>query len=367
MTAMSLQSQRNNIKTVVLEAIKKGKGVTKGGVRAATREMPIAELFEEETRSKVSGWTVTDLFEAVQGVTWGGKECESIYRVSSAEVQGLEPEMVRKTIGGKDVTTNRIVWAGNYLVFPYIESQYARNKWIKAFTMKSGDDALDFSKAFDSAERRQVDLPAKLNLRIASGIVAYPRTAKYLVEHHNKLIGREFESKLMAEYGKSWYGYHRPRTPELTKKPKIVGKRLMKEPAFALDTQGFLPSDSVITLIPKEKFAELKDALQKSLNAPVDNKDALRYVLAWLNSEQFELMLRHKRAKKRGGYSMVDENMLARFTIPTPSGSRANVRAMVKGEADKTDLKEILTASKKLKRSEQAKLTFSMIPAGSEG
>lgn len=357
MTTMSVQSHRNNIKTAVLEAIKKRKSVTKGRVRTATREMPVAELFEEEANSGISGWTVTELFEVVQGVTWGGKECESIYRVSDAQVQGLEPQMVRKTIGGKDVATNRIAWTGNYLVFPYIVSQWS-NKWVKAFTMQSGDDALDFSKTFDPAERRQTDLAAKLNLRIASGIVAYPRTAKYLVEHHNKLIAREFESKLMAEYSKSWYEYHRPRTPTLTRKPKIVGKRLMREPAFALDTQGFLPSDSVITLIPKDGFAELKDALRKSLKTAVDNKDGLRYVLAWLNSEHFGSLLRHKRAKKRGGYPMVDENMLARFTVPTPSGSRANVRAIIRAKAGKTGLKEILAASKKLKRSEQAKLTF---------
>jgi hypothetical protein len=359
MTAISIQSERNDIKTAVLEAIKKGKGVTKGKVRVTTREMPVAELFEEETTSEVSGWTLTNLFDVVQGVTWGGKECESIYRVSRTQSQGLEPEMIRKTIGGKDIATDRITWTGNYLVFPYTKSA---NKWVKAFVSPrlGGDDALDFSKTYDPAEHRQSDLTAKLNLRIAGGIVAYPKTAKYLVEHHDKLIGREFESKLMSEYGKSWYEYHRPRTPVLTKKPKIVGKRLMREPAFALDTQGFLPSDSVIALIPKERFTELKDALQEALKIPVDNEDALRYVLTWLNSEYFGSVLHHKRAKKRGDYPMVDENMLARFTVPIPSGDRANVRAVVAGKAGKTDLQGIISASKKLKRSnpEQAKLPW---------
>jgi hypothetical protein len=362
MTAPLLQSKRQEIKAAVLDAIKRHKSVTKGKMKAATREMKVAELFEEEITTDVSGWKVTDLFKVAQGVTWGGKKCESVFRVSTAQAEGLEPEMVRKTIGGKDVETKKIAWNGNFLVFPYIEAKYqVGNKWVKAFTMKSGNDALDFSKIYDPAEQRQADLAAKLNLRVASGIVAYPKTARYLVNYHDILIGREFEGKLMAEYGKSWYEYHRPRTPELTAKPKIVGKRLMREPSFALDSQGFLPSDSVITLTPKNRFGELKDALRKSLKMTIDKEDALRYALTWLNSEQFGLLLRHKRAKKRGGYPMVDENMLAKFTIPTPSGSRAKVRAIVRGEADKTGLREALAASKKLIRSEQTKL---LIPSG---
>jgi hypothetical protein len=165
-----------------------------------------------------------------------------------------------------------------------------------------------------------------LEHRIALGLIKYPHAATYLIQYYEQLKGRVFEGKPLQGYNKMWYEYHRPRTPTVIRKPRIVGPRLVKTARFALDTDGFLPRDSVVVIAPKQKtFENLKNSLDKTLSRKTSEEEVLLYILAFLNSETFDNLLREKISKKRGGYPIIDERLLQRLGIPIPTKASKNV------------------------------------------
>lgn len=340
-----LAAKREAIRRVVLGAIEKAKA-QENGFTAISRKIGIAELFEEKIATSIDGWPVTELFDVVQGVTWGGEGCEEIYVIDKAVASSLESKLLYRTVGGRDIGANVIDWKGECLVFPYIKS---RSKWIAAFRHSNlgGDDALDFSRPISNYEKGK-DVGAILNYRIATGIVDFPNVAKYLVQYYNKLEQREFEGKKLSQYHKCWYEYHRPRTPILITKPKIVCKRLMRTPAFALDEKGYLPRDSVISLIPKKKLDDLSKNLEKILQSKIAVVQALKYSLAFLNSELFQVLLDQRRSKKRGGYPIVDERLLQRFSIPKVTTKDSDAaRKILQGVAETADFRSLCRQQKK--------------------
>jgi hypothetical protein len=277
---------------------------------------------------------LTEFVDVLQGVTWGGKGSERIFWLSEEEVTKhmLEGELLYKGIGGEDVKKWRVEWRGYYILFPY---KVVEDSWVRAFKMSDEaksrvGDALDFTKCIDDFECRimQANIPedekikSMLDRRIALGLIRYPNTATYLVQYYRQLRSRVFEEKLIEQYNKMWYEYHRPRTPELVSKPKIVSPRLTKEARFALDTHGYLPRDSVVALIPKrDPFGKLKGVLSKVLGREVTEKEALMYLLAFLNSKFVDQLLSEKVSKKRGGYVIVNEKLLQGICIPIPAES----------------------------------------------
>lgn len=340
-----LNTKRQAIRKVVILAIQQGKA-EEDGFTAAARKVEIAELFEEETEYDVEGWSVTELFDITQGVTWGGEGCEEIYVVDKTVASMLESKLVYKTIGGRDITSYTLDWKGKYLVFPYLKSA---SKWMPAFRHPTlgGDDALDFSEPISNYEKGK-DVEAILTYRIAKNIVGFPNTAKYLIKHYSKLEKREFENKKLEEYNKCWYEYHRPRTPTLVTKPKIVCKRVMKTPAFALDEKGYLPRDSVMSITPRKKFNELRENLQKVLRNEVTTIQALEYSLKFLNSEVFQELLEKRRSKKRGGYPIIDERLLGRFRIPKVTMKDVSaVKEILKGNEKTINLRALYRLQKK--------------------
>lgn len=344
-----LPEKREQMRRVVLKALKTGKAKN-DSFSAIRRKISLEELFEEETKSAFEGWPVSKYFDIKQGVTWGGLKCEDIYVVDKKAASSLESKCVFRTIGGKDIDANKINWGQKYLVFPYIG---AKSRWIPAFKHPNlgGDDALDFSRQLSRYERGK-DVHDILEYRIAKDLVDFPKLASYLVEHYTKLEQREFEEKKMSEYGKSWYEYHRPRTPRLITRRKIVGRRLMKTPAFALDRTGYLPRDSVISLIPKRNFEELRKRFEKALRHKVTKNQMLSFTLAMLNSEMFQELLKRKRSKKRGGYHMIGERLLNRFFLPRPNQENSReIERVFQGQIEDLDVKEIYKACEKRTRS----------------
>jgi len=342
MTLALLREERESIRDAVLRAVKDARVTNVRGFVARPSKISLAELFEEKTGPSIVGWAIPELFHAMQGVTWGGKGCEHIYRIDAREASSYEDQMVRKCVGGADISAYQVNWSDSYLIFPYIERN---NQWIKAFSSPQlgGDDALDFSKTIKgTSERYEMKLLDRLNVRIAKGVVKYPRTAKHLIQFYDQLAEREFEGKRLAQYNKSWYEYHRPRRPALLHKPRILCKRMMKSPAFALDNQGFLPTDSAVALVPKSNFVELKKALSSVIERSLSNEDCLEYVLAFLNSDIFKSLLEKRRAKKRGGYPIVDEKLLGAFVVPRPSSRHArDVKTILAGNASAAILRGI--------------------------
>jgi type I restriction-modification system DNA methylase subunit len=305
-----------------------------GGFKVIASWYPLLSLLEPSVAPRM-GKSLLDFVEVIQGVTWGGKGTESIFlkKEDSAEKLNLEHEIVLKCIGGENIKRWHIEWKGEHLLFPYVVDG---NKWSRAFKIVRKDiteplrliDPLDFESYIDDKEREisQQDLPENekimniLEHRIALGLVKYPNAATYLAEHYQQLRRRTFEGKSLRQYNKMWYEYHRPRTPAILQKPKIVGARLMKKASFALDTHGFLLRDSAIAIIPKRgAFKNLTDSLEKALERKLSEEEVLMYILAFLNSEVFDRLLIEKISKKRGGYPIVNEELLQRFSIPIPT------------------------------------------------
>lgn len=346
-----LVTKRKEMHKVVLVALQKGRSKTKNFV-ATCKRIRLGELFEEERVTDIDGWTIPELFDTNQGVTWGGSECKDIYVVDNKVASSIESGVVHKTIGGKDISAFKIKWEGKFLVFPYVKS---KTKWIRAFQHPTlgGADALDFSIQLSNYEKGK-SIQAKLKYRIAKNVVSFPNAASYLVKHYDKLEQREFEEKTLSQYNKSWYEFHRARTPKLITKPKLVCKRLMRSAAFALDNTGYLPRDSVISMIPKEKLHDLKKSLEAALRHGVTIRQTLHYTLAFLNSEMFQELLEKRRSKKRGGYPIVDERLLQSFTIPRPNTKHAKmIEKIVQRRLENINLRDLCMPSKK----RQTKLT----------
>ena len=334
---MSLAEKRKEIKRLTLEVIGNEKGSASRHFKAKYEIMEPEALFEETVIMRASGWKVTELFGPRQGVTWGGEGCESIFVVDESVASKLEPELVHRTIGGRDIRTGKIVWTGDHLVFPYIARQ---QRWISVFQTPNlgGVDSLDFNENLDQSEKGQKS-EWKLKNRIARKYIPFPKTAEYLFRSYDVLSTRIFKGKPLSDYKKMWYEYIWQRDASITSKNKIVCPRLTRKARFAIDNYGYLPRDSVISLLPKGRFYELKDAISKVGREPISDERALNYVSAFLNSQVFNDLLASKRAKKRGGYPMVGEKMLGRFIIPRPQPAQVRqVKSILSGRFEQKDI-----------------------------
>lgn len=275
----------------------------------------IEELFEEFTHEYEDGYVLTDIFSAIQGVTIGGEGSTEIYTnvKDNVEIEGL---LVYKSIMGRNIDAYQINWTNEYIIFPYLIED---DKFVPAFYNKEiGNDVLNFDINLDPKEIG-TERTQKLMHRVAKGYVDYIDVAEYLIQHYDDLYYRSFEGKSMLEYGKYWYEYHRSRSPEIISKPKIVARRLMRIPSFAIDYVGYLPRDSVICFTPKKEFSTLLNELEEILEEKISIIQGLEYVLSYLNSDWFFEVLDRKRAKKKGDYPRLGERMLKSVVIPSPS------------------------------------------------
>jgi hypothetical protein len=334
---VTLAEKRKEIRCLTLDAIKNKKDSSLGKFLASYRTMKTEMLFEEATIVHVDGWKVTELFDLRQGVTWGGEECAPIFVVNKSVASGLEEELTPRTLGGRNIQRGKIVWGEENLVFPYLSNQ---QKWIPAFQNPSlgGVDSLDFEVNIDESEKGQSP-ENKLKVRTGRKIVPFPKVAEYLFNYYDVLGKRIFKEKPLSAYKKMWYEYIWQRDPSLCSNNKIVCPRLTPEARFALDDFGYLPRDSVISFLPNRQFSTMKSTIEKIVNKTISNRNALEYVLAFLNSKAFDDLLSSQRAKKQGGYPMVGEKMLKRFIIPKPEPKNANgIEAILDGKFEEKDI-----------------------------
>jgi hypothetical protein len=334
---VNLEEKRREIKRLTLEAIGNKKTFSSEYFKATFETMKPESLFEETVLMRANGWKVTELFNPRQGVTWGGEGCKSIFVVDESVASELEPELIHRTIGGKDVLPKRIVWMGDYLVFPYVGRS---QRWIAAFQNpnRGGVDSLDFNENVDSSEKGQ-KMEWKLKNRTGRNYVPFPKTAEYLFNYYKILSERIFKGKPLSGFRKMWYEYIWQRDPSIAVKNKIVTPRLTQKAQFAVDKYGYLPRDSIISLLPRGRFSELKDAISKVVKKSTSDEMALNYVCAFLNSTFFDDLLQRKRAKKRGGYPMIGEKMLGRFIIPKPQPSQSHqVKSILNSRYDQKDI-----------------------------
>jgi hypothetical protein len=334
---VTLADKRKEIRNLTLETIKNKKDSASRHFHSSYKKMKTEMLFEETTLIHASGWRVTELFDLRQGVTWGGEGCAPIFVVNKSVASQLEEELTPRTIGGRDIQRGKIVWGDENLVFPYLLQQ---QKWVPAFQIPSlGEvDSLDFDISIGESEKGQSP-EFKLKVRTGRKIIPFPKVAEYLFKYYDILSRRVFKEKPLSAYKKMWYEYIWQRDPSLCSKSKIVCRRLTPEARFALDDVGYLPRDSVISLLPKGQFNTLKATIGRVVNKTISNKNTLEYVLAFLNSKAVDDLLVSQRAKKQGGYPMVGEKILKRFIIPKPEPKHASrVEAIISGKFEEEDI-----------------------------
>lgn len=329
------------LKDAILSAIKKKKTIEVGNFLISFSTLNREDFFGERSINIV-GWRLTDLFTVLQGVTWGGRNCQKIYVVDEETVRSnhLEQELIYKTIGGKDIEPFSITWRRTFLVFPYRKEENS-NSWIRAFQVKNRDaDYLDPSINFPERKKEALIWNPKEKLLSRLGIIPYPNVARWLIDNYDKLSSREFEGKRLIEYGKLWYEYHRPRKPILLTTPKIVGARLMKTPKFAIDEEGYLPRDSVVSLIPvrNKRFPEFMEYLSKLIGRKITVLEALNYCLCVLNSFIFQSLLDEVIDKRKGGYVIIGEKLLSKMVIPKPDLSSKEILLEMIENPRETDL-----------------------------
>ncbi len=274
---------------------------------------------------KLLCYRVTDLFVDAQGVTTGLNE---VFILSEDELDKLAKEegidlrrepLLYKCLSGREIHPWRIEWQRRWIIVPYIKEE---SGWRLAFRIKHDNveiDSLDLSKIIDEREKNMSEKD-RLSYRIAYGYIRYPNTAHYLFKFYEQLRNRVFEGKKIEEYAGAWYAYHRVRDlGVLTSKPKILTPRLCDKPSFAIDYEGYLPLDSVIALVPRDKFNELRKELLDIINVKDKaTQTSLLYTLAFLNSKitHYILSLGAPRTPK-GDYS-IDERVLSKIVIPRP-------------------------------------------------
>jgi hypothetical protein len=303
-----------NLRNIIVKSISTDDKVENQNFIVNKRQISFKELFGERKVNTSKGYMLTEIFETAQGITIGGRGATDIY--SDVEEIDKDNNLVKKFIGGRNIDPFKIEWNDEYILFPYI---IKNNEFIAAFYDEEKNiDLLNLNLNFSEVEEGK-NKSEKLKVRIANGTIKNPNVAEYLFNFYDDLTNREFESKNIKEYNKSWYAYHRPRTPMILQTPKIVCRRLMKDPSFAIDNIGYLPKDSVISMIPNNNFNELIMDIEKILDSKVEIISGLYYILSYLNSELFQKVLDEKLAKKQGGYANISGKMLKKVIIPYPN------------------------------------------------
>ena len=163
------------------------------------------------------------------------------------------------------------------------------------------------------------------------------------------------EKKNIRDWNKRWYEYHRPRKPEVMMAPtKIITPRLAKEIRFFLDTNGTVPQDSCICLVPTKKtrgkFEILRRALAKVLGRRVSVIDVLKYCLAFLNSPYSQERFTTGHRPRPGEVYAVTVDFLKEIPIPPPRGKgrTENILNSVGCLITETDEIRLLAEEKKL-------------------
>jgi hypothetical protein len=275
------------------------------------------------TRNCVSMARICDL---AQGVTPGGG-CLDIYLVRGDVARTLEAECLRPAIEADDVKTWAIKNVDKWLIYPYDEAGKEINF-----------GKLDLNLSQERAR-------SEIDKRIVSGEIAYPKTAGYMVSHFARLSQRIFEKRTLSDFGKNWYGYHRPRDSSLLcKAPKIVTRRMTKEVEFSLDANGVLPTDGCIAIIPKSKNAIVEHLVSLGMKQDEALETVNYYLLSLLNSSIVKFLLKSTADFWQGNYYQVREEFLDLIPVRIPDRSCFE------------EIKEIVTHAKMVTYGEDSKI-----------
>jgi hypothetical protein len=288
--------------------------------------------------------TAADVLEVRQGVTPGG--CLDIFLLTAEEAEhlGLERDLVHPAVKSREIDRWRVRWNGRVLLYPYLVE---RSGTRPAFALDAGAirdaqareavrrlgvaDALDFDRMLDRREeeithRRGVNrgtVGDLLKHRIALGLVRFPKTAAYLVQHYEDLEGRVFKQRNIRDFSRRWYEYLWPRdSTAMLSKRRILAPTLVKTVRFAYDSRGLLSDHACLFLQPAtppaKGFTALRGRLAAALGQRIGAEVVLKYCLAFLSSEYAQRRLVAGRRPTPRGYYQVGEQFLREVPIPAP-------------------------------------------------
>lgn len=295
--------------------------------------------------------TVANLLEMRQGVTPGG--CLDLFLMPEEKSQQLELEdtLVHEAIKSKNLCRWKVASERTVIFYPYLVTkdgaapafeiemyQIDNGKLIDQIRQAGLKDALDFDVQIDAREKeivRQAGVNRSsatdlLQHRIALGLVAYPRAAAYLVEHYERLEGRIFKKRNIRTFARRWYEFLWPRDPTIMlAKKRILAPTLVKpnELRFALDTSGYLSDHACLYIQPTRKTGHLWRTLCSKLTQVLghesDDGDALKYCLAFLNSDYAQMRLLTGHLPTPKGFYAITEEFLKEIPVPPPQSPSA--------------------------------------------
>jgi hypothetical protein len=253
---------------------------------------------------------LSKLCRIAQGVTPGGY-CLDILLIDNNRSKNMEKSCLQPAVEAEDVTGWVLGKPKKWFVFPYDNS---------GNVMDFGELRLDLNDEQATAE---------INRLIVNGAIHYPRTAQYLASFFTKLAEREFEKKSLADFGKRWYEYHRPREPKmLLSVPKIVTRRMTKNVEFAADLLGYLPTDMVWAIVPQNDGEFIEKLKSQGMESTQSRKCLLYFLLAILNSAIVKFLLKSTADFYGDDFYQVTKQFLRGIPIKIPH--RNNVSAIRK-------------------------------------
>lgn len=128
--------------------------------------------------------------------------------------------------------------------------------------------------------------------------MSFPSTWEYLESHYAVLSDRASVKRGSLP----WWRPERPRVPSALLRPKVVGPHLMLFPKFSLDVDGNVAVSRTFYL-----------------SHDTDDLDALRYLLAVLNSKIGHWQIATQSHKYSRGYARIEAATLCNFHLPAPS------------------------------------------------
>lgn len=190
---------------------------------------------------------------------------DKIYVRPSNELAGIEPELIRSGIRGRDLVAFGALDPGLSLLLPY---------------------------EFDAAGRpRLVDL------------AGYPEARRYLEPHRPELASRH----CVRIWGNAWYDFHDQPFCDLALMPKILVPDIARSNRFVADPGRYFPLHSVYYMVPR-------------------TDQDIDYLTAILNSTPVEFLLRLHAPRIKDGFSRYRKQFLA--TLPIPDASPDEIRTI---------------------------------------
>lgn len=193
------------------------------------------------------------------GVATGLNRCFVLDQGDALDA-GIEPELLRPAIRGRDILDDHLGTSGKVLLVPYL------------FDAQGG-------------AARTVDLRE------------YPHAARYLSRFRDELERRH----CVRVWGKKWFELHDPVLFDLASRPKIVLPDVAFKPRFALEDGTRVPLHSAYYLLLRT-------------DSPLGPADLLRA----LRSDATEAWLRRRAPTAKSGYRRFRAQALRDLPIPVP-------------------------------------------------